>query len=307
MCNTPDVCPSHKTLMVMGRKAIKRRKRRNGGGTAVAFLGVALTTPVAWRALLLPSLARSDPVSAQRRACCSAFVHPLPVCRASRRRSCSDFGARRSSWLEAAGAGDAGDDAGDGQGEQSSDSSNNSRRRSAKKDSAADRDGLLHFSPRAGASPAAEVDQRANKRARQSPSQLRRRSQAKIKATPIAKAGGDDDGALSAANLGGGGGIGVVVKRIREVPAAVGDVVWGRPARYVRGRVEACRVFLVSRRRIHWLTVGMAAYIVTTTVAPRVDRCIDLEVWKSMWEIFPNQFTELLSKRVEELVLQQLM
>lgn len=46
--------------------------------------------------------------------------------------------------------------------------------------------------------------------------------------------------------------------------------VFGRPTRFFRRKVDACKSFVASRQRIHWASLGMAAYIATTSVVPRL-------------------------------------
>lgn len=51
---------------------------------------------------------------------------------------------------------------------------------------------------------------------------------------------------------------------------AVCNAVFGTPKRFVQRRVEACKAFVESRERVHWASLGMAIYILTTSVVPRL-------------------------------------
>lgn len=51
---------------------------------------------------------------------------------------------------------------------------------------------------------------------------------------------------------------------------AVGSAVFGRPVRFVRRNVDACKSFVGSRERIHWASLFMATYILSTSVVPRL-------------------------------------
>lgn len=280
----------------MGRKATERRKRQDGCGTitiastittttstvaaaaAVAFAGVALTTPTTCRALLVHTpFTRSAAGQRQdasnlsgRRGCGFMTERSLLPSGSSRRRSRIGDRSRGSSWLGPIAAAAAGGGSADGKDEAEKQNIEYSESSSAKQENTVS--GLLHFFPQAvtAASPAAGGgdDRAATKRSRRSPSQFRRISHAKIKAT-LTKG---NDGHTIAPETTRGGRIHDMVRGVKAAPGAVVDVVWGRPSRYVRGRAEACRMFIISRRRIHWVNLVMAAYIATTTVAPRLDR-----------------------------------
>ncbi|CAM9716163.1 unnamed protein product, partial [Hapterophycus canaliculatus] len=51
---------------------------------------------------------------------------------------------------------------------------------------------------------------------------------------------------------------------------AVGDVVVGRPSRYVRRKIDRCKSYIGSRQRVHWASLAMATYIFATSVVPRL-------------------------------------
>lgn len=57
-------------------------------------------------------------------------------------------------------------------------------------------------------------------------------------------------------------------------PGALGSAlcsaVFGRPVRFFQRKVDACKSFVASRERIHWASLGMATYIITTSVVPRL-------------------------------------
>lgn len=53
---------------------------------------------------------------------------------------------------------------------------------------------------------------------------------------------------------------------------AICNAVLERPKRYVKGRVDACKLFVATRERVHWASLGMALYIASTTVVPRIPR-----------------------------------
>lgn len=51
---------------------------------------------------------------------------------------------------------------------------------------------------------------------------------------------------------------------------AVGSAVFGRPVRFVRRNLDTCKSFVSSRERIHWASLFMATYILSTSVVPRL-------------------------------------
>lgn len=84
----------------------------------------------------------------------------------------------------------------------------------------------------------------------------------KMEAGNINKEGADD------------GGEPAVGRRRSWGPGAVGSAlcsaVFGRPVRFFQRRVDACKSFVASRERVHWASLAMATYIVTTSVVPRL-------------------------------------
>lgn len=256
------------------RRAKSRRDTADGSGTTTAaavVVGLVLTTPVSTCRMLH---IRTTPMGASHHAflllrggrSSYAFMRHLPVYGQTRKND--EPRGRGLFRLEAISKSASGGDGADAVG----DSDNNVVK--AGSSSSSSSDSLLHFFPRAASSPCpADKPDTIGLNAlggRKSPSYLRRRSRAKIKATPVlaykslpASENGADDRS--------GGDLRGAVMGIIALPGAVVDVVWGRPTRFVRRSAQACRILLVTRLRMHWLSFGMAAYIATTTVAPLID------------------------------------
>lgn len=111
----------------------------------------------------------------------------------------------------------------------------------------------------------------------------RRRARAKIKAAPAAAIGSSapaERGVRKAAvntgvkarnvNLGGDDAVSGRSER-RSWGGAIGSAVFGTPTRFFRRRVDACKSFVTSRERVHWVSLVMALYIATTSIAPRFE------------------------------------
>lgn len=296
----------------MGRR--RPRERR----AATALLTFVLSRSTA-RALCPASLARTSNAllasGARPPVVGASGASSLPCGRAVHRdgraaTTVSGEGAARSCRLQAAGYGTAfgtgrsGDDDGDSDGDEQEGGNESDAAAAA----AAATAGAEARTPAAPAAPAAPSELgNHSEGALKNPllHRIRRRSKAKIKATPAAAAldhaasprakraaAASGNGSIKEMknkkrrlkakgrniNMAGGGGRsgsgrGGDLTGEREPmswPAAVCSAVFGTPARLVQRRVDACKSFVASRERVHWASLGMAVYILTTSVVPRL-------------------------------------
>eukprot|EP00904_Undaria_pinnatifida_P004464 jgi/Undpi1/14018/HiC_scaffold_9.g03669.m1 len=81
---------------------------------------------------------------------------------------------------------------------------------------------------------------------------------------------GDRDGGSGDRDGGIGRGLKTGGRERKSWAGAVCNAVFGTPKRFVQRRVEACKAFVESRERVHWASLGMAIYILTTSVVPRL-------------------------------------
>lgn len=94
----------------------------------------------------------------------------------------------------------------------------------------------------------------------------RRRSQAKIEALPVVPEATRNPVVASIEDIKHS-----LVMGARRIRCTAFELAWGRPVRFVRGRALACKLFLATRRPIHWASFWMATYIATTAVVPKLE------------------------------------
>ena len=256
------------------------RKLKRERHVTAAFFGLAVSCPAAFA--LCPSIptidnakhlsrrgALSDPPPQQAPAarCCSGLCFPGRVAPCRLLPTCSEWrinfrrlGASRRDPIQAQD---------DGKVEQNQEEGG--------KDISTEASGSRLEAAGARAAAASSVDHgKEPEEKRAALRRMRRKERAKIKVIPDAsnsKKGSNRVVREKVQNVKMTEATAPVVSSRRGWGAGVRDTVVGKPLRFLGRNLDACRAFIASRERIHWVSLGMAIYIASSSLRPRLERC----------------------------------